>query len=159
MQEIPNLTNRVQSDLQQLQKKISREKQNYSNLLDKYEKLQSSQSTDNSSQIVPDTSQQEDYDKSEELQTSRLLDEDTMTELTKLQVKIEDVSVSLEKVEIIKKYWTKQVHTQNGLVYTMHDCSLYGHKKLTQIIIEVNNLPIIRPNLPFFNWSCRNCFH
>jgi len=89
--------------LQQLQKKISREKQRYSILLDKFEKLQSSQSTDKSSQL--DTSQQEDHDKSEDLQISRSLDEDTMTELTKLQLKIEDVSDSLEKVDTIKKYW------------------------------------------------------
>ena len=81
-----------------------REKQKYLNLLEKYEALQSSQSP----QLVLDTSQQEDHDKSEELQTSRSLDEDTMTELTKLQVKMEDVSVSLEKANTVRKYW--QVH-------------------------------------------------
>ena len=97
--------NSLQTDLQQLQKKISREKHKYSNLLDEYEKLQGSQSTDKSSQLELDTSQQKDHDKSDELQTSRLLDEDTMTELTKLQVKIEDVSVCLEKVNTVRKYW------------------------------------------------------
>jgi len=86
-----------------IQKKVAREKQRYSNLLDEYHKLQSSQLTDKPSQL--DTSQREDHDKSEELQTSRSLDEDTMTELTKLQLKMEDVSVSLEKVDTIKKYW------------------------------------------------------
>jgi len=74
-------------------------------LLDKYEKLQSYQSADKSSQLVVEASQQEDRDKSEELQTSRSLDEDTMTELMKLQLKMEDVSVSLEKVNTVKKYW------------------------------------------------------
>ena len=101
---------KVQTDLQQLQKKISREKLKYSNLLDKYEKLKSSESTEESSQFLSDTSQQEDHDKSDELQTSRLLDEDTMTELTKLQMKMEDVSVSLEKVNTVRKFW-KQVCT------------------------------------------------
>ena len=96
---------RVHTDVQQLQKKISREKQRYSILLDKYEKLQSYQSADKSSQLVVEASQQEDRDKSEELQTSRSLDEDTMTELMKLQLKMEDVSVSLEKVNTVKKYW------------------------------------------------------
>ena len=99
------MMNSLQTDLQQLQKKISREKHKYSNLLDEYEKLQGSQSTNKSSQLVLDTSQQKDHDKSEELQTSRSLDEDTMTELTKLQVKIEDVSVYLEKVGTVRKYW------------------------------------------------------
>jgi len=93
-----------------IQKKVAREKQRYSNLLDEYHKLQSSQSTDKPSQL--DTSQQEDHDKSEELQTSRSLDEDTVTELTKLQLKMEDVSISLEKVDTVKKYWEQVcIHT------------------------------------------------
>jgi len=91
--------------MKMMQKKVSREKQRYSNLLDEYHKLQSSQSADKSSQLVLDTSQQEDHDKSEELQTSRPLDEDTMTELTKLKLKMEDVSVSLKKINTVKKYW------------------------------------------------------
>ena len=106
------MINSLQIDLQQLQKKISREKHRYSNLLDEYEKLQSSQSAEKSSQLVLDTLQQEDRDKSEELQTSRLLDEDTMTELTKLQVKMEDVSVSLEKVNTVRKYWEQVLYLQ-----------------------------------------------
>jgi len=94
---------RAQTDLQHLQKKIVREKQIFSNLMDKFEKLQNSQSTDKSSQL--NTSQHE------ELQISRSLDEDTMTELAKIQLKMEDVSVSLEKVKVIKDYWMKQVYT------------------------------------------------
>jgi len=92
----------MQNDLQQVQKKISKEKQRYSTLLEKYEQLQNSNLT---AQLVVDTSQQEDHDKSEELQTARPFDEDTMTELTKLQLVMEDVSVSLEKVNTVKKYW------------------------------------------------------
>jgi len=101
----------IQTDLQLLQKKMSREKLKYYNLLDNYKRLQSFQSTDSSSQLVVATSQQEDHDKSEELPTSRSLDEDTMIELTKIQLKMEDVSVSLEKVNAVKKYWMEQVHS------------------------------------------------
>ena len=105
--------NRLQTDLQLLQKKISREKQRYSMLSDKFEKLQSSQSTDKPSQLLLDTSQQEDHDKSEELQTStRSLDEDTVTELTKLESKMEDVSVSLEKVNTVMKYWEQVLYNR-----------------------------------------------
>ena len=112
--------NRLQTNLQLLQKKISREKRQYSMLLDKLEKLQSSQSTDKSSQLPLDTSQQEDHDKSEELQTStRSLDEDTITELTKLESKMEDVSVSLEKVNTVKKYW-EQVHAYLLLIIAIY---------------------------------------
>jgi len=99
---------RAQTDLQHLQKKIVREKQTFSNLMDKFENLQSSQSTDKSSQL--DISQQEDHDKSEELQISRLLDEETITELAKLQLKMENVSISLENVKVIKEYWMEQVY-------------------------------------------------
>ena len=107
--------NEIQTDLQQLQKKMYREKKKYSNLLDQYQKLRSGfQLTDKSPQLVLDTSQQEDHDKSEELQTSMSLDEDTMTELTKLQLKMEDVSVNLEKVNTVKKYWMEQVHCEKS---------------------------------------------
>ena len=108
--------NRVQTDLQQVQKKISKEKQRYSTLLEKYEQLQNSNST--AQLVVVDTSQQEDHNKSEELQTSMPLDEDTMTELTKLQLKMEDVSVSLEKVNTVKKYW-EQVCVTNVYANTL----------------------------------------
>ena len=105
--------NELQNDLYQLQKKMSKEKERYYILLDKYKKVQSSQTTGMPSQPTLDTSQQEDHDKSEELQTTRSLDEDTMTELTKVQVTMEDVSVSLEKVKAVKKYWMDQVHTMH----------------------------------------------
>ena len=64
-----------------LQQKILREKQKYSDLLGKYEDLQSSLS----------------------------LSSEVQTELTKLQLTMEKVSISLEKIEIIKKYWGDKV--------------------------------------------------
>jgi len=110
-----------------IQKKVAREKQRYSNLLDEYHKLQSSQSTDKSSQL--DTSQ-EDHDKSEELQTSRSLDEDTMTELAKLQLKMENVSVSLEQVDTVKKYW-EQVRMYIRIIckHLMQEYSMYNNQE------------------------------
>ena len=67
-----------------LQEKILKEKQKYSDLLGKYEELQSSLS----------------------------LGSEVQTELTKLQLTMEKVSISLEKVEIIKKYWGNKVCLQ-----------------------------------------------
>ena len=67
-----------------LQEKILKEKQKYSDLLGKYEELQSSLS----------------------------LGSEVQTELTKLQLTMEKVSISLEKVEIIKKYWGDKVCLQ-----------------------------------------------
>ena len=67
-----------------LQDKIVKEKQKYSDLLGKYEELLSSLSLGN----------------------------EVQTELTKLQLTMENVSVSLEKVEVIKKYWGDKVYNQ-----------------------------------------------
>ena len=67
-----------------LQEKIVKEKQKYSDLLRMYEELQSS---------LP-------------------LDSEVQTELTKLEVTMENVTVSLEKVEVIKKYWGDKVYMQ-----------------------------------------------
>ena len=67
-----------------LQEKIVKEKQKYSDLLGKYEELQSSLS----------------------------LGSEVQTELTKLEVTMEKVTVSLEKVEVIKKYWGDKVYNQ-----------------------------------------------
>ena len=64
-----------------LQEKIMKEKQKYSDLLGKYEELQSSLS----------------------------LGSEVQTELTKLQQTMEKVCISLEKVELIKKYWGDKV--------------------------------------------------
>ena len=65
-----------------LQEKIVKEKQKYSDLLGKYDELQSSLS----------------------------LGSEVQTELTKLEVTMENVTVSLEKVEVIKKYWGDKVY-------------------------------------------------
>ena len=64
-----------------LQEKIVKEKQNYSDLLEKYEELHNSLS----------------------------LGSEVQTELTKLQLTMDTVSISLEKVEVIKKYWSDKV--------------------------------------------------
>ena len=64
-----------------LQEKIVKEKQKYSDLLGKYEELQSALS----------------------------LGSEVQTELTKLQLTIEKNCISLEKVELIKKYWGDKV--------------------------------------------------
>ena len=67
-----------------LQDKIVKEKQKYSDLLRKYEELLSSLSLGN----------------------------EVQTELTKLQLTMENVNISLEKVEAIKKYWSDKVTIQ-----------------------------------------------
>ena len=67
-----------------LQDKIVKEKQKYSDLLGKYEELLSSLSLGN----------------------------EVQTELTKLQLTMENVNISLEKVEVIKKYWGDKVYNQ-----------------------------------------------
>lgn len=67
-----------------LQDKIVKEKQKYSDLLGKYEELLSSLS----------------------------LGTEVQTELTKLQLTMENVNISLEKVEVIKKYWSDKVAIQ-----------------------------------------------
>ena len=64
-----------------LQDKIVKEKQKYSDLLGKYEELLCSLSLSN----------------------------EVQTELTKLELTMEDVNISLEKVEVIKKYWSDKV--------------------------------------------------
>ena len=94
-----------------LKEKIVKEKQRYSNLLQKYKELQNIQPVDHPPELSLDTSQQEEDDKQEELQSSQLqiLDEETQTELTKLQVTMENVNTSLEKVEVIMKYWSEKV--------------------------------------------------
>jgi len=103
---------KVQADLKLLQANLSKEKQRYYNLLASYKKILGSQTT-NKSEL--DVAQLEDHDK---LQTTKLLDEDAMTELTKLQLKMEDISASLENIEVICEYWMKQVHND------MHDVSV-----------------------------------
>ena len=65
-----------------LQEKIVKEKQKYSDLWGKYEELQSSLS----------------------------LGSEVQTELTKLELTMKNVTISLEKVEVIKKYWGDKVY-------------------------------------------------
>ena len=96
-----------------LQEKILKEKQKYSDLLGKYEELQESKPSEASLQekILKEKQKYSDLlGKYEELQSSLSLGNEVQTELTKLEVTMENVTVSLEKVEVIKKYWSDKVY-------------------------------------------------
>jgi len=84
-----------------LKDKICKERQKYFTLWSQYKELKS--------KGEPTPSEQEEHNKSEEMQTSQLLDANTMAELTKLQLIMEDVSSSLAKIEVIKTYWGEKV--------------------------------------------------
>ena len=95
-----------------LKEKIVKEKQIYSNLLDQYKQLQNIQPVDHPPELLSDTSQkEEDESLKEEVKSSQsqVLDEETQTELTKLQSVMKNVSSTLEKVEVIMKYWSEKV--------------------------------------------------
>ena len=90
-----------------------KEKQKYSDLLGKYEELQASKPSDTSLQdkIVKEKQKYSDLrGKYEELLSSLSLGSEVKTELTKLQLTMENVTVNLEKVEVIKKYWGDKVY-------------------------------------------------
>ena len=96
-----------------LQEKILKEKQKYSDLLGKYEELQESKPSEASLQekILKEKQKYSDLlGKYKELQSSLSLGNEVQTELTKLEVTMENVTVSLEKVEVIKKYWSDKVY-------------------------------------------------
>ena len=96
-----------------LQEKIVKEKQKYSDLLGKYEELQASKPSEASLQdkIVKEKQKYSDLcGKYEELLSSLSLGSEVETELTKLELTMENVTVSLEKVEVIKKYWSHKVY-------------------------------------------------
>ena len=97
-----------------LKEKIVKEKQRYSDLLEQHKQLQNIQPVEQPPEVSLDTSQQEEdksLDKQEELQSSQLQvhDEETQIEMTKLQLTMENVNTSLEKVEVIMKYWSGKV--------------------------------------------------
>ena len=97
-----------------LQEKIVKEKQKYSDLLGKYEELQESKALEASLQekIVKEKQKYSDLlGNYEELLSSISLGSEVQTELTKLQLTIENVTISLEKVEVIKKYWDDKVYS------------------------------------------------
>ena len=97
-----------------LQEKIVKEKQKYSDLLGKYEELQESKPSGASLQekIVKEKQKYSDLlGEYEELLSSLSLDSEVQTELTKLELTMHSVTVSLEKVEVIKKYWGDKVYT------------------------------------------------
>ena len=90
-----------------LQEKIVKEKQKYSDLLGNYKELQESKPSDSLLQVKIVKKKQRYSDllgKYKELQSSLLLGSEVQTELAKLQLTMENVTVNLEKVEVIKKY-------------------------------------------------------
>ena len=91
-----------------------KEKLKYTDLLWKYEELQESKPSEESLQekVVIQVEKQMYSDllrKYEELQSSQSLGSEVQTELTQLHQTMENVTVSLEKVEVIKKYWSNEV--------------------------------------------------
>jgi len=101
------MINQLQVNLLQSQRKLIKEKQKYFYLWGKHKELQTLHSAYSVKPLI-EKHQDEDssLDKSEK---SQLLDEETMTELSKLYVMMEDVIFALEKVEAIKKYWSIKV--------------------------------------------------
>ena len=90
-----------------LQEKIVKEKQKFSDLLGNYKELQESKPSDTLLQVKIVKEKQRYSDllgKYKELQNSLLLGSEVQTELAKLQLTMENVTVNLEKVEVIKKY-------------------------------------------------------
>ena len=90
-----------------LKEKIVKEKQKYSNLLGKYEELQESKALEAAllEKLVIEKQKYSDLlRKYEELQNPLSLGNEVEAELKKLQLTMENVTVSLGKVEVIKKY-------------------------------------------------------
>jgi len=101
----------LQVDLLRSQRKLIKEKQQYFNLWSKHKELQTLHSADSGKPLM-ETPQQDDdgsLDKEKEFDRLALLDKETMTELTKLHLIMEDVIFALEKVQVIKKYWSDKV--------------------------------------------------
>lgn len=88
-------------------KKIVQEKQRYSDLLGKYEEIKQSEGLEKST--LKEKQFSDLLAKYEELQSSVSLGSDVQMELTKLQTKMENVNISLEKVEAIRNYWGDKV--------------------------------------------------
>ena len=105
--------NQLQVELLQSQRKLLKEKQKYFNLWSDHKELQTLHSADNVKPLMETPQQDEDatLDKVEEVKSSQLLDEETMTELAKLHLIMEDVIFALDKVKVIKKYWSDKVCT------------------------------------------------
>ena len=91
-----------------LMKKIVQEKQRYSDLLGKYEEIKQSEGLEKST-LKEKQKFSDLLAKYEELQSSVSLGSDVQMELTKLQTKMENVNISLEKVETIRNYWGDKV--------------------------------------------------
>jgi len=120
--------NQLQAELLQSERKLIKEKQKYFNLWSKHKELQTVHLAENVKPLM-ETPQQDDngsLDKDKELERSLLLDEETMTELTKLHLIMEDVIFALEKVEVIKNYWSIKVcaYPCND-VWKMYTCHVH----------------------------------
>ena len=101
-----------------LQEKIMKQKQRYSDLLGKYEGLQVSKPSEALLQekiLKEKQKYSELLGEYEELLSSLSLGSEVQTELIKLQLTMENVTINLEKVEVIKKYWGDKVY--NYLIY------------------------------------------
>lgn len=88
-----------------LKKKIIREAQKYSNLIEEYRQLQSyHQPVKDHPELTLDTRLNKDSESQ-----LHVFNEEMQSELTKLQSKIEYVNNSLEKVEVIMNHWNETV--------------------------------------------------
>ena len=97
-----------------LKEKIVKEKQRYSNLLEQYKDLKNIFTINHAPGLLSGTLQQEEgelLEKQDKLNSPQLqvLDEETQTELTKLQSTMENVNMALGKVEVIMRYWNEKV--------------------------------------------------
>ena len=108
-----------------LREKVAKEKQKYSDLSEKYQDLQNSlllgseiHTGSLQEEIVKERQKYSDLQgKYEELIKSVSLDSGIQTELSKLQVTMETVTISLGKVEVIKNYWSDKVYTSTHDMY------------------------------------------
>lgn len=119
-----------------LKRKIVREKQKYSNLLAMYEKGQNTQPVDNL----------EVNESLNELENSQLqtFDEETKTELMKLKYRMEEVDSMLEKIEVIRKYWSEKV----AIAFMFLKVSLHVQKiNYAYHVLLVHTLDFKRPTV------------
>ena len=100
-----------------LEEKIVKEKQKYSDLMGKYEELQSSTSLDSEvgllkQKIVKEKTNYSDLlRKYEDLQNSLSFGSEVQIELKNLQITMEKVTINLEKIQLLK---SDKVHMCNN---------------------------------------------
>ena len=134
IQEIPKRLNQLQGELRQSQSKLLKEKQKYFNLWSKHKELQTLHSEHSVKALEETPRKDEDslVGKDKEFDRLLLLDDETMSEVTKLHLIIEDVIFALDKVKAIKKYWSVKVciytHVKQGNVSNICTACIYGKK-------------------------------